>query len=256
MSILSALLRWNLLACEFLERRLSYARLDLNVLYDKSVVTAVRSTAATLVVDAGGGQRCGFAGDLRRIDHQMRLIAVDISPIELGKNSDADETRVADLNHRLPFADGEVGVVTSSHLIEHLTDPESFIRDTYRVLKPGGLCVHIFHCRFSPFALIKQALPQAWSVALVKRFFHGQFSMFCWAPVYYRRCYISSMHQLLERQGFECLSERASYYQAGYFKAIAPLFLLMVLYEMVIYRLRLNNLGSYCLVVARKRTDA
>lgn len=42
---------------------------------------------------------------------------------------------------RLPFEDGSVDTVSSSHCIEHIWFVHSAIRDWYRVLKPGGFIV-------------------------------------------------------------------------------------------------------------------
>lgn len=46
-----------------------------------------------------------------------------------------------DLRHGIPFADGTVDVVYSSHLLEHLEHGYAlaFIQECYRVLKPGGV---------------------------------------------------------------------------------------------------------------------
>jgi SAM-dependent methyltransferase len=38
----------------------------------------------------------------------------------------------------LPFADNTFDVVFNKSLIEHLNNPENFMRESYRVLKPGG----------------------------------------------------------------------------------------------------------------------
>ncbi|MCF6334135.1 MAG: class I SAM-dependent methyltransferase [Spirochaetales bacterium] len=39
------------------------------------------------------------------------------------------------------YSKGQFSVIHSSHLIEHLTDPAEYIRETYRILKPGGLFI-------------------------------------------------------------------------------------------------------------------
>lgn len=39
------------------------------------------------------------------------------------------------------YEDEMFSVVHSSHLIEHLTDPAGFVREAFRVLKPGGLFI-------------------------------------------------------------------------------------------------------------------
>lgn len=42
---------------------------------------------------------------------------------------------------RLPFDDGSVDAVYSSHVLEHIVDPVATIRDWYRVLRIGGFIV-------------------------------------------------------------------------------------------------------------------
>jgi SAM-dependent methyltransferase len=46
-------------------------------------------------------------------------------------------TKPLEENH---FPDNSFTVVLASHLIEHLNDPASLIREVYRILEPGGHC--------------------------------------------------------------------------------------------------------------------
>lgn len=41
----------------------------------------------------------------------------------------------------LPFADGTIDCVISNAVLEHVTDPDLFIKEAYRVLKPGGIII-------------------------------------------------------------------------------------------------------------------
>ena len=47
-----------------------------------------------------------------------------------------------DVAKKFPFADGSVSAVFSSHIIEHLTRAVALhmLKETYRVLRPGGVC--------------------------------------------------------------------------------------------------------------------
>jgi SAM-dependent methyltransferase len=65
---------------------------------------------------------CDYTSDLMRITDQR----VD----------------VVDLNHdALPYADANFDLVTCTEVIEHIEHYRDTIREIYRVLKPGGLCV-------------------------------------------------------------------------------------------------------------------
>jgi SAM-dependent methyltransferase len=49
--------------------------------------------------------------------------------------------RVGDLNRPFPFDDRSFDLVVSNQVIEHLHDTDNFVRESYRVLRPGGLVV-------------------------------------------------------------------------------------------------------------------
>jgi SAM-dependent methyltransferase len=51
------------------------------------------------------------------------------------------EIRAADLNHALPYDDETIDVVCSNQVIEHLAEADNFVREIFRVLRPGGYAV-------------------------------------------------------------------------------------------------------------------
>ncbi len=50
---------------------------------------------------------------------------------------------VTDLNLGIPLDDETVDEIHSSHFLEHVVDFGEFMRETYRVLKPRGIAVHV-----------------------------------------------------------------------------------------------------------------
>jgi hypothetical protein len=87
--------------------------------------------------------------------HQVKRICKDKSHvIQIGSGNDrlSDEVlnidifgyeevdMVADCT-QLPFADNSIDCVVSNAVLEHVTNPEAFVKEAYRVLKPGGTII-------------------------------------------------------------------------------------------------------------------
>jgi ubiquinone/menaquinone biosynthesis C-methylase UbiE len=77
------------------------------------------------------------------------VVAVDISSksLEVAKEHaralGADLTTVVSDMHRLPFDDGSVDFLVGCAFLHHLPDPEAFMAEAHRVLKPGASFVII-----------------------------------------------------------------------------------------------------------------
>jgi SAM-dependent methyltransferase len=65
-------------------------------------------------------------------------LAEEILNIDIFNYAEVD--MIADCTN-LPFADNSIDCVISNAVLEHVTDPEAFIKEAYRVLKPGGLII-------------------------------------------------------------------------------------------------------------------
>jgi SAM-dependent methyltransferase len=181
-----------------------------------------------------------------------KIVAIDVSRDELAHNRDVDAKLVADIVQGLPLRSRGVDLIVSRSVLEHLRQTEAFIQHASRVLKPDGYFIHLFPCKFAPFALINQLLPHRLSARIVHFFRPGSEGRLGF-PAYYDNCYPSAMRSLLAKYGFEVRDVQLSFYQSTYFQSFLPLFLISVAYEMVVYTLGLNDLSAHVLVIARKK---
>ena len=101
-----------------------------------------------VVLDLGSG--AGFDSFLaaRQVGESGRVIGVDMTPEMLAKaRENARKGGYANVEFRLgeienlPVADGSVDVIISNCVINLSPDKQSVFRDSFRVLKPGGLFV-------------------------------------------------------------------------------------------------------------------
>jgi SAM-dependent methyltransferase len=75
------------------------------------------------------------------------MYGCDVEPFWRGTDHgrDADRYRTIPLDpYRLPFADGTFDVVTSESVFEHVQNVQQCFREIHRVLKPGGVAMHLF----------------------------------------------------------------------------------------------------------------
>lgn len=92
-----------------------------------------------LIIDIGAAQgHCVIP--LRRAGYS-RIAVVDIDPynFKLFENQYQFNCYQCDVeNNPLPFNDDMVKWIINFHLIEHLKNPERFLKEAFRVLKSGG----------------------------------------------------------------------------------------------------------------------
>ncbi len=235
-----------------IERKIPYAREDLYRRYDRTVVECLQRAPKPVVADVGGGRSCSFYELLDR-SQNARVVAVDISEEELKANEEVEETRVADVSKGLPFEDGELGLVVSRTLLEHVSDVESFFDHANRVLCEGGFTIHLVPCRNAPFAVVARLVPfpiAKWLLQFLRPETKGTVEF----PVFYDKCTNSEMRAALERSGFTVKHTLFSYYQSDYFDAFLPAFLVSALFGQMMSTINAKNLAAYMLVIAEKKT--
>jgi 2-polyprenyl-6-hydroxyphenyl methylase/3-demethylubiquinone-9 3-methyltransferase len=240
----------NRRASRRLAARLPHARKSLTDAYLREVTSRLRP--GMTVANVGTGGRCDYARR-RPAGGAVRIVGVDVSQEAMAGNADVDERRVADVvRHGMPFADGELDMVTSRSVIEHLDDVERFIAESARALRPGGWSVHILPGRFGVFALINGVLPHRLARRLLFTLRPSMIGIGGY-PVVYDRCSARELRALFERHGHDVVLLRAGYSGAQYFEFLFPLFLLVTAWEGLCALLGAEQLAPRLLIVARRR---
>jgi SAM-dependent methyltransferase len=92
--------------------------------------------AGDVMLDAGCGSGRVFQYHFGAAQRPRRIVGVDVTTEPRG-NGNIDAAARADLA-ALPFRDATFDIAVSSHVAEHLTQPERVFGELARVLKPGG----------------------------------------------------------------------------------------------------------------------
>lgn len=115
-------------------RRYSERRDDV----EQAVLDAIVLGTDDALLDVGCGTG-SFLDRVRRAGHRGRLVGLDTSPAAIAEldRVDGAEGVLADATE-LPFADGEFDVVTARHMLYHVSDLDTALREARRVLRTGG----------------------------------------------------------------------------------------------------------------------
>ncbi len=150
--------------------------------------------AGALVLDAGCGS--GRVFRYRLEPAPARIVGVDITA-ELRDNPNIDCPVRGDVQ-TLPFRDASFDVVLSSHLAEHLPEPERAFAEMARVLKPGGRLLLLTPNRLHYVPLLARLLPHRLHVRFNRSRGVEERDIF---PTVYRANTAGRLRRLLEGAG-------------------------------------------------------
>ena len=207
-----------------------------------------RVRAGDAMLDAGCGS--GRVFQYRFDDAQRpRLIAgVDVTS-EPKANANIDAAARADLA-ALPFADASFDIAISSHVAEHLTQPERVFAELARVLRPGGLLLLLTPNRWHYVTVGARVLPHALHVRFNRS--RGVDARDVFRTVY-RANTSRRLRALYEGAGFAV--ERIEQFETEpeYLAFSAPSYALGVAYERLVSRFEaLRGLRVNLLAVGRR----
>lgn len=231
---------------DFLERH-PLDEKNINKVYRK--VVRKHLSDGMLIYDVGGGKNCRYLSD---VDFDtMEVISLDISQEELDANLGIKEKIQCDVCKTIPTPYGKVDMITSSSVCEHLKSPKRYYENAYRALKPGGMFINMFPCRYAIFATINRLLPKEFAQKVLYFFLPGA-KKDCGFPAFYERLYFDQVVSDLRNQGFIVRGIYTRYLQCDYDIFCIPLFLINYAWDALTKALGLRNLASHMLVVAEK----
>jgi ubiquinone/menaquinone biosynthesis C-methylase UbiE len=101
--------------------------------------------ATILEVGSGAGQ---FIRAIKQVRQEINCLGCDISrgAIEQAKTARDGVTYALSEENRLPYGDGVIDMVLLFDVLEHVQNPEQFLMEIKRVLKPGGLFFAFVPC--------------------------------------------------------------------------------------------------------------
>jgi SAM-dependent methyltransferase len=190
----------------------------------------IKSNGFKVIGDIGGGRLPRVGLDFIQ-QHGLSYNLFDIAADELAQADNAYQKIVMDvacndsvfnsLNVRTDF-----DMIYSHMLLEHLTDPLQAHRNIFRMLRPGGLSVHMFPSRNNFPLFINGFIPESVSHKLLKivqphRNTTGQEGKF---KAYYKLCGApnDAHRRLYESIGFEVV-KHTSFVGHDYYKRVPPL---------------------------------
>jgi len=150
------------------------------------------------VLDAGCGHGNYVIDEFRR--EIKWAVGVDLAPELTANNICLDEIRYSDLSS-LPFANSSFDACLSLWVLEHLANPQTFLREVFRVLRPGGHFLFATPNRQSALVFLRSLL----SGSVTKRacaLVYGRKAEDIF-PAHYRANSLRSLKKLFEEAKFD-----------------------------------------------------
>lgn len=207
------------------------------------------------ICEIGGGANPAISLDFIK-KHHIEYTVLDINSRELAKAPDGYQKVVGDITTKnMRHLNERYDFVFSKMLAEHIQDAESFHRNVYKILSPGGMAFHFFPTLFSLPFIINKLLPEKISYQILKlmakeRDNAGDQGKF---PAYYAMCRGSTQKQMnkLKSIGYH-IESYINFFGHEYFRKIPPLNYLSQKIANLLLKFRMVHLTSFSYLILRK----
>lgn len=191
-----------------------------------SIEKAILRSGAKRILEVGAGANPTFKKEFLD-QHGLEYTALDILQSELDKAPDCYHKVVADICAKQLDIGQKFDFVFSRMLAEHVPDGETFHRNVFHLLAPGGVAFHFFPTMWAPPFVLNRILPEKITEAVLltiqpERAREGKQGKF---PAYYSWCRgpVPSQIARLEAIGYRIESYAAFFGHRGYYKKFPPL---------------------------------
>ncbi|TAK68336.1 MAG: class I SAM-dependent methyltransferase [Dehalococcoidia bacterium] len=200
------------------------------------------------MLDAGCGSGRVFQYHFEDAQRPRLIVGVDMTG-EPRANRNIDAAARADLG-ALPFADRVFDIAISSHVAEHLTQPERVFAELTRVLKPGGRLLMLTPNRWHYVTVSSALLPHRFHLTYNRWRGVDAHDIF---PTVYRANTAGRLRRLSERAGLEVEELQQFETEPEYLAFSTPTYVAGVGFERLVNRVdALKPLRVNLLLVARK----
>src|SRR5262249_6418792 len=127
------------------------------------IASAMKGNARLRILDAG----CGGGELMRYLSQELTDLApevkIEVSGFDVsdfsphGARDLADNIQVIQTGEMWPYPDRSFDAVVYNQVLEHVADHRLFFRELGRVLRPGGISIHVFplkECIYEPHVFI------------------------------------------------------------------------------------------------------
>lgn len=196
------------------------------------------------ILDAGAGAGEIFSYNLR--EYVTEIVGVDLDP-RVETNPQLHRGIRTDLTS-IPVEDNYFDLVFCRYVLEHIENPQEFLQEIYRILKPGGCFLLLTPNKWHYVSLASLLSPKwfhNWYNRLRGRDEEDTF------PTFYRLNSVSTIRHQFNLAGFEERKLVLRECCPNYLTFCMPAFMLGVAYERLVNstnllaRMRVNILGSF-----------
>lgn len=201
---------------------------------------------SVLDIGCGRGSQAATMSSLEKLlrvykGQSKHVLGIDLDPIG-ETNPTLDEFRLIE-GPTWPVADGSIDLAVTDWTMEHVEDPEAFLRECHRVLKPGGfLCMRTAN-RLGYVVALSSLIPNHIHTKILNKVQPDREDQDVF-PTVYRCNTVGKLRHALKGMGFDaCVYGHNP--EPSYLGFSLPSYALGVLYQKIVPRMWGTTLFAY-----------